>query len=81
MIKYEIKTGDKVANDKARSIRDNIYKPALKGVRCRNCKTDTVIRFIETDPPMPRVKAIVDACFEAFKTEVEQKADNFMRPS
>lgn len=81
MIKYEIKTGSKTTNDKARTKRDKVYKPALKGMRCNCGGGDTIISIEEVMSTVLIIKPIViSACCEEFKTRVEAALKKAGRP-
>ncbi len=71
MIKYEIKTGCKFLNQKARQQRDVVFKPQLKGMHCRKCKVDTVICFIEDD--LSHVQPIIKSCCPEFEKRIKEK--------
>lgn len=71
MIKYVIKTGSRFLNNEARDIRDFAYKPSLKGMHCKKCKTDTIIKFSQTDSY--RVKTKIHWCCEYFGNRLYKK--------
>ncbi len=70
MIKYEIKTGSQFLNEKARGKRD-IYKNRLKGMYCRKCSKDTIIKFVEDD--LTHVKPEFNSCCHSFDTQIREK--------
>lgn len=71
MIKYEIKTGDKVLNIQARNLRDVAFKPLLKGMNCRKCDMETIISFIESD--FGGVRHQLSACCSGFEQRIKDK--------
>lgn len=74
MIKYKIKTGDKVVNATARIYRDEVYKPALSGMRCKNHKGDTLIEFVIDEDG--HAKAEISACCDEFRLRILKKIDH-----
>ena len=75
MIKYKIIMGKDYLNQIARRRRNYAYKPALKGMHCRNCLIDTVIEFVEDD--MIEVRGIIMACCPKFKLRIEKKLSEY----
>ena len=78
MIKYEIKLGNKAQNGKARSIRDSIFKPMLRGMNCRNprCRgIDTVIEFVEEHytPINVYIDRVIHPCCGDFEERIRTK--------
>lgn len=71
MIKYKVKTGCKVLNQKARIKINNGYKPLLKGMHCKKCDQDTLIEFVESD--LTHVKSIYTFCCPYFKERMLKK--------
>lgn len=71
MIKYEIKTGSKHLNTEARQRRDTYYKPFLRGMFCRNCNNDTIIRFVENHDQY--VIGTIYACCPIFNERIIRK--------
>jgi len=71
MIKYRIKTGDKVENEVARYKRDHYYKPQLDRMRCGCGNGDTTIEFIIGDDG--HTKSYVIACCEEFEFRIKKK--------
>jgi hypothetical protein len=66
MIKYVIKTGCKVLNEKSRGIRDLYYKKKLKGMYCKKCRKDTFIEFEHSGSSY--VKPIINSCCIEFES-------------
>ena len=71
MIKYEVKTGNKAINERARTQRDLVYKPQLKGMNCRVCRADTIISFEEREYGI--VVPLIDACCSDFDQRIRER--------
>lgn len=71
MINYEIKTGSKHLNIEARQNRDSIYKLKLKGMFCRKCNDDTVIKLIEDHNGF--IVPQINACCSRFEKRIKNK--------
>lgn len=70
MIKYEIKLGSSYLNKIARDYRDVGYKPVLKGMHCRKCSTDTIIKFVKSEIS---VKHKINACCNDFEQRINDR--------
>lgn len=70
MINYIVKTGCKFLNTKAKQIINLAYKNQLKGMRCKKCKTNTLIEFIESD--LTHVKPIITPCCYEFDKRIRK---------
>lgn len=71
MIRYNIKTGDKIANATARGIRDQAYKPFLKRMSCGVCREDTIIDFSLDHNGY--VRSEIFACCDEFNDRILEK--------
>lgn len=74
-IKYSIKTGSELHNQKARGQRDGIYKPALRGMSCSKCKEDTIIEFSIFDGYVGSgsVDSRIWACCKDFENRIRER--------
>jgi len=70
MIKYEIKLGHRHLNDEARRQRDS-FKPDLRGMNCKLCRTDTLIYFV--DGWNHHAEFRIDACCPYFEKRIREK--------
>ena len=71
MIKYDTKTGSSFLNEKARAQRDGTFKPTLKGMHCRKCNSDSIIRFVESGTNY--VKTEIESCCPDFENRIREK--------
>lgn len=73
MIRYKTHLGFKHLNARVRETRDYVYKPALKGMHCRKCSTDTEIKFVPDS--YGAFFTEIDACCQDFNNRIKDKLE------
>lgn len=76
MIKYDCRTGLGSAMDsKARLKRDHIFKPYLSGMKCKRCKMDSVISFVQhtSYAGSGSIDTVYDTCCPEFLKEIKDR--------
>lgn len=82
MIKYNTRTGlGSAMDEKARNKRDVFYKPYLTGMKCKTCRVDTVISFIQHPgyAGSGSIDPVYDCCCPEFERAIRARLTSAIR--